>query len=103
MLALAATSFAIAVLIVLAFNLWLPAEVKFGKPFWILTLVIVAIPLIFWFIYLATPADPYGYRPIILFPAVFVFGPAAVGWLLGIIIVTSIRMTRTRNNKRMKS
>ena len=106
MFGLAASCFASAVLVVLVFNLSLPTGVGFGKPFWILTLVIVTMPLLPWFIYwaMATTADPYGYgAAMILFPAVVIFAPAAVGWLLGIIIAMSIRMMRTRNNTRIKS
>ena len=50
-------------------------------------------------IFLLTPADPYGYSLLLLVPTVLFFGPAAVGWFLGVVALVLVRAVRTRRER----
>jgi len=88
-------------LIAIAVSVWVPAELALGRPFWLLTIILTALPLLLFFAWLVAiwlVPDPYGYGVFGLIPVAW-FGLVAVGWLLGVAIVLSVRSARGRRKK----
>jgi hypothetical protein len=98
MIALPIFSFVSAALVAIASSVWLPPCVRLGRPFWLVTLVLVLSALIWPAIFLLQPTDPYGFGPLTLVPALIFFGPIAAGWLFGILVVLLVRLGRIKSS-----
>src|SRR5947207_2216858 len=88
-------------LVAIATSVWLPPGVTLGRPFWTLTIFLVALPLLLMSVWLAMPKDPYGYSVIGLYPVAF-FMIIAAGWTLGVGIVLTVRRVRRRTGIMLK-
>jgi len=70
--------------------------VPLGRLFWILTVLVVASPLVPLALLLLTSADPYGYALLGVAPLLFTFLAIAAGWLFGVVVALIVRFVRAR-------
>jgi len=89
-------AFVCGALLPLASSIWLRSRSSLGKPFWIVSLVVMLPVPASVAVFLLTPPDLYAYSLLLLVPAVLFFGPLAAGWLLGVVAVILVRAVRTR-------
>ena len=95
MTALVRSSLICPALVAIALSVWVRPEAALGEPFLTLTIFLVALPFLFFGIWLAMPKDPYGHSVLGLAP-VALLELVAIEWLLGVMIVLLVRAIRAR-------
>lgn len=101
MFVLACITFTTAALVPIVSSVWLRPQEPLGKPFWVLTILVVltAATLLILIFSTQTPqkADPYGYA-LLGYLAQFLLGvfvgAIGTGWLVGVAVVILIRRLR---------
>jgi hypothetical protein len=83
-------------LMALAVSVWVRPDMPLGRPFWILTVLVVTSPMIPLAFLLLSPPDPYGHGRLGGFPLLFAFVPIALGWLFGVLVSLIVRFVRAR-------
>jgi len=85
-----------AALIAVAISAWVPPKVPLGRPFWILTFLLIGLPLMLLiFFALASSASPEA-GAILIFGISIIFGPVAAGWLVGVLVSAAVRFLRMK-------